>query len=300
MTWTIERAQPQPQPERVAVVTGANTGLGFETAKALAGLQMTVILACRNVEKAEAAKARILKDMPNAKLDVIALDLNALSSVKAFADAFLAKYQRLDLLINNAGLMMPPYSKTADGFESQIGANYFGHFALTGHLLETINKTPNARIVTLSSAAQRWGTIQFDDINCEQKYVKRTAYGQSKLACLMFAYELQRRLLASGSSTLSVAAHPGIAVTDLARYFPQFLMPLMRFFFQSAYAGAQPTLYAALGDDIQGGDYCGPDGKGERRGDATKVGSSKLSRDLSVAERLWHISQDLVKVTYLS
>lgn len=300
MKWTIELAQPQLQAGRVAVVTGANTGLGFETAKVLAGLQMTVILACRNAQKADEAKAKILKDIPDAALDFIALDLNALSSVKAFADAFSSQYQRLDLLINNAGLMMPPYSKTSDGFESQMGANYLGHFALTGHLLEVINQTPDARIVTLSSMAHRWGTIQFDDLHFEKKYIRKVAYGQSKLACLMFAYELQRRLQASGSKTISVAAHPGIAVTDLGRYFPQFLSPFMRFFFQSAYAGAQPTLYAALGDDIQGGDYCGPDGKGERRGAATKVGSSKLSRDVAVAERLWRLSEDLVKVTYLS
>ena len=300
MKWTIELGQPQSQAGRVAVVTGANTGLGFETAKVLAGLQMTVILACRNAQKAEEAKASILKDIPDASLDFIALDLNALSSVKAFADAFCSRYQRLDLLINNAGLMMPPYSKTSDGFESQIGANYLGHFALTGHLLEVINQTPDARIVTLSSIAHRRGTIQLDDLHFEKNYIRKVAYGQSKLACLMFAYELQRRLQTSGSKTISVAAHPGIAVTDLGRYFPQFLSPFMRFFFQSAYAGAQPTLYAALGDDIQGGDYCGPDGKGERRGAATKVGSSKRSRDVDMADKLWRLSEDLVKVSYLS
>jgi len=297
MSWNIQSVLPQPG--RVAVVTGANTGLGFETAKALAGLEMTVILACRNGQKAEDAKARILQVHPGATLDVMLLDLNALSSVKAFADQFLATYSRLDLLINNAGLMMPPFSKTTDGFESQIGANYLGHFALTGHLLERINSTPDARIVTLSSMAHRWGRIQLDDINSALKYSKRASYGQSKLACLMFAYELQRRLERSGSATLSVAAHPGIAVTDLARYFPQLVMPLMKFFFQSAYDGALPTLYAALGDDIVGADYCGPDGKGERQGAPIKVRSSRASQDADVADALWQLSQDLVKVTYL-
>jgi NAD(P)-dependent dehydrogenase (short-subunit alcohol dehydrogenase family) len=192
MSWTMKQAPNQSG--RIAVVTGANIGLGYETALALAGKGCTVVLACRNAAKADAARAAILAQHPKARIERLTLDLGSLKSVRAFAAAYKKRHATLDLLINNAGIMMPPYTLSEDGFESQLAANYLGHFALTGLLLPLINKTPNARIVSLSSLAHKWSGIRFHDLNATQRYDKRLAYGQSKLACLMFAYELQRRL----------------------------------------------------------------------------------------------------------
>jgi NAD(P)-dependent dehydrogenase (short-subunit alcohol dehydrogenase family) len=192
MSWTMKQAPSQSG--RIAVVTGANIGLGYETALALAGKGCTVVLACRNAAKADAARAAILAQHPKARIECLTLDLGSLKSVRAFAAAYKKRHATLDLLINNAGIMMPPYTLSEDGFESQLAANYLGHFALTGLLLPLIIKTPNARIVSLSSLAHKWSGIRFHDLNATRRYDKRLAYGQSKLACLMFAYELQRRL----------------------------------------------------------------------------------------------------------
>lgn len=296
MTWTLNDVSPQPG--RLAIVTGANIGLGFDTALALAGKGIAVVLACRNLDKANAAKARILAAHPGATLDCMALDLGSLKSVKSFAKAFAKKHTRLDLLINNAGIMMPPFSLTEDGFESQLGANYLGHFALTGHLLPLLTQTPGSRVVSLSSLAHNWGRIRLDDPNFKKGYDKRLAYGQSKLACLMFAYELNRRLQAAGSTTLSVAAHPGIAATNLAQHFPAFMSALFPLFGQSAAAGVLPTLYAALGQDIQGGDFCGPRALRQMRGAPVKVGSNRASRDTAVAGKLWALSEKMTGVHY--
>jgi len=200
----------------------------------------------------------------------MALDLASLKSVRKSAAAYKRRHAKLDLLINNAGIMMPPYSLSEDGFESQLAANYVGHFALTGLLLPAIIKTPRSRIVSLSSLAHQWSGIRFEDLQFERRYDKRLAYRQSKLACLMFAYELQRRLKRAGHTRLSVAAHPGVSSTNLFQHLPSIVnlfAPLTALVFQSAQGGAQPTLYAALGDDIQGGDYCGPQSMGEMRGD---------------------------------
>lgn len=294
MTWTLDQAPSQTG--RLAVVTGANIGLGFETALALTGKGCEVVLACRSVDKAEAARAQIVAKYPNAKVHCMALDLASLKSVRAFAKSFTGKFKHLDLLINNAGIMMPPYALTEDGFESQLAANYLGHFALTGLLLPLLNATPGARVVSLSSLAHKWSGIQFDDLQFTKGYDARKAYGQSKLACLMFAYELQRRFTKSGASTLSVAAHPGISATNLFQHMPKIvgsLAPLAGLVFNSARGGAQPTLYAALGADIQGGDYCGPGSLGEMRGAPVKVGSNRRSRDLAVAAKLWEVSEQL-------
>ena len=301
MAWTIEQAPSQTG--RVAVITGANAGLGLETAKALASKGATVVLACRNPEKAEDAKAYILMGSPKADIHCMALDLSSLKSAKAFAKAYAVKFKRLDLLINNAGIMMPPYALTVDGFESQLAANYLGHFALTGQLLPLLNATPDARVVSLSSLAHRWSGIQFDDLQFSKGYDKRKAYGQSKHACLMFAYEMHRRLAKAGASTLSVAAHPGISATNLFQHMPAIvgvLAPVTALVFNSASGGAKPTLYAALGADIQGGDYCGPKSAWEMRGAPIKVGSSRASRDPVAAARLWAVSEQLTGVHYLS
>jgi len=203
MAWNIN--QEASQEGRVAVITGANVGLGYETALGLASKGAEVILACRNQQKAEAAMTDILSAYPNAKVHCMVIDLSSLASVRKFTEQYLSAYDRLGLLINNAGIMMPPYNLTEDGFESQLGANYLGHFALTGLLLPIIEQTENSRIVSLASLAHDWSDIQFDDINFTKKYSARKAYGQSKLACLMYGYELQKRLSKIGSKTLSIA-----------------------------------------------------------------------------------------------
>jgi NAD(P)-dependent dehydrogenase (short-subunit alcohol dehydrogenase family) len=300
MSWNFKRIPMQKG--RIAIVTGANIGLGYETALGLAAKGCSVVLACRNIEKAEAAKASILAQTPKAVVDCMALDLASLKSVRKFAAAYKRRHDKLDLLINNAGIMMPPYSLSEDGFESQLAANYLGHFALTGLLLPAIIKTPRSRIVSLSSLAHQWSGIRFEDLQFERRYDKRLAYGQSKLACLMFAYELQRRLKRAGHTTLSVAAHPGVSSTNLFQHLPKIVnlfAPLTALVFQSAEGGAQPTLYAALGRDIQGGDYCGPQSMGEMRGDPIKVSSSRRSRDEAVAAKLWGVSEELTGVRFL-
>jgi NAD(P)-dependent dehydrogenase (short-subunit alcohol dehydrogenase family) len=299
MTWNLNNAPKQTG--RIAVVTGANIGLGFEVAMALAEKDCTVVLACRNLQKAEAAKADILTKHAKATVTCMQLDLSSLKSVHGFAAAFSKRYATLDLLINNAGIMMPPYTLSEDGFESQLAANYLGHFALTGLLLPVLTKTANSRVVSLSSLAHKWGGIRLDDPQFKTGYDKKKAYGQSKLACLMFAYELQRRLTQSGHTTLSVAAHPGVSATNLFQHMPkiiQVLSPLTSLMFQSAKGGAQPTLYAALGADIQGGDYCGPSAMGEMRGAPCKVGSNRASRDIAMAAKLWALSEELTGVRY--
>ena len=301
MPWKLKQAPMQTG--RIAIVTGANSGLGYETALGLAAKGCTVVLACRNVAKADAAKDRILAKHPKALVECMALDVGSLTSVRKFAAAYGQRYTTLDLLINNAGIMMPPFALSEDGFESQLAVNYLGHFALTGQLLPLITRTPNSRVVSLSSLAHKWGgTIRFDDLQFKRGYDKRLAYAQSKLACLMFAYELQRRLTRAGHTTLSVAAHPGVSSTNLFQHLPKIVhvfAPLMALVFQSAQSGAQPTLYAALGDDIQGGDYCGPQSMGETRGDPVKVGSSRGSRDEAVAGKLWAVSEELTGVRFL-
>ena len=294
--------QAPRQTGRCALVTGANIGLGLETAKAFAGLGGSVILACRNADKAGAARDAILAAHPQAQVGIEAVDLSDLASVRACAARIAASRPTLDLLVNNAGIMMPPYSLSKDGFESQMAANYLGHFVLTGLLLPLLNATPGARVVTLSSLAHRWGPIRFDDPHFQQGYDKRRAYGQSKLACLVFAFELQRRLAASGSGTLSVAAHPGVAATNLGQHLPglaRWLMPMAGLVFNSAEGGALPSLYAALGSDIAGGDYCGPSHLGQMRGPAIKVGSSRMARDPEQGRKLWALSEALTGQHYL-
>lgn len=301
MSWNLEQAPLQTG--RIAIVTGANVGLGFETALALASKRCKVTLACRNIAKAEVAKANIVVQHPKAKVDCMELDLSSLASVRAFASAYAKRHTKLDLLINNAGIMMPPFSLSEDGFESQLAANYLGHFALTGLLLPLIVKTPNARVVNLSSLAHRWSGIHFDDINFKNGYSERSAYGQSKLACLMFAYELQRRLRKARKTTLSVAAHPGVSATNLFQHMPgvaRLFTPLVALVFQSAKGGALPTLYAALGTDINGGDYCGPQSMREMRGSPGKVSSNRASNDEAAAARLWSVSEQMTGVRYLS
>jgi len=290
------------QKGKIAIVTGSNTGLGFETALALAKKEIKVIMACRSIEKAETAKQDILRKVPGADLEILPVDLSSLSSVRNFAKNYRLKYSQLDLLINNAGILMPPYARTIDGFESQMGTNYFGHFLLTGLLLDIIIKTPGSRIVSLSSIAHKKGEINFDDLHWEKKYSAMAAYRQSKLACLMFAYELQRRLEARDMKTISVAAHPGVSITELVKHYPKWLMfvssPFFSLFTHSPEKGALPTLYAALGTDVHGGDYFGPQGRSEMTGDPGKAQSTALSHNEDIAKQLWEVSEKLTGFKY--
>jgi len=282
---------------RIAIVTGANSGIGFETAAALARKGVAVIMACRNLQKAQPAASQIRRSNPPGPLDVIRLDLGDLESVRRFVTIFRERYDRLDLLINNAGIMHPPFEQTTQGFESQFGVNHLGHFALTGQLLDMLMQTPGSRVVTVSSVAHRMGRINFADLNWEKRYLAWLAYGQSKLANLLFAYELQRRLAASGSGILSVAAHPGWTATNLQAQsaLSMFFNPIIG---QKPPMGALPTLYAATADGVQGGEYFGPDGFFELRGYPKRVTSNARSHDEAVAARLWQVSVDLTGVNY--
>jgi len=296
-SWTLDQAPSQAG--KIALITGANIGLGYETALGLAQKGAQVILACRNEARGQQALNAILAAVPGAEVELAMVDLSSLADVRRCAEALNARLPRLDLLINNAGIMMPPRSLSEDGFESQFAANYTGHFLLTSLLLPLLEKTSSklapARVVSLSSAAHKWGEIYFDDLTFDKAYNTRKSYGQSKLACLMFAYELDRQLRKRTSTVLSVAAHPGISVTNLGRFMPSIVQSLSSLIFQSAARGALPTLYAATGSDINGGDYCGPNGWQEISGNACKVDSSSASKDLAVAERLWILSHTLTQ-----
>jgi NAD(P)-dependent dehydrogenase (short-subunit alcohol dehydrogenase family) len=287
------------QTGRVAVVTGANTGIGFESAAALAAKNATVVMACRNRQKAEAAMERIRERTPDADLEFYELDLASLASVEAFANSFRSSHDRLDLLINNAGVMIPPFGTTEDGFELQFGCNHLGHFALTGRLIDMLESTPGARVVNVSSMAHRQGTMDFDNLNAEKGYAKWPAYGQSKLANLLFTFELQRRLEAKGSDVKVTAAHPGWTGTDLQRH-SGFVSFLNNFFAQTPAMGALPTLRAAADPDAKGGDYFGPKGFYEMRGYPDTVGTTDAAKSEADAARLWQVSEKLTGVSFLS
>lgn len=292
--WTTENIPDQTG--KIAIITGANSGIGYDAARELAKKNATVIMACRDKAKGDKAAGMILDDYPRAKVQVMQLDLADLDSVKGFAEKFHTEYDRLDILINNAGIMAVPYGLTADGFERQFGTNHLGHFALTGLLLDLLLGTEGARVVTISSTGHRMGKIDFDDLNSEKSYFKWGAYGQSKLANLLFAYELQRRLAAAGSSTISVAAHPGYTATNLqSGTFFKFLNPI---FGQDQEMGALPTLYAATSPEVNGCDYIGPDGFMEQRGYPKKVHSNGASHDEAIARKLWQLSEELTGVKF--
>lgn len=295
--WNIEDAPSQPG--KVAIVTGANSGIGYQTTLGLVKKDFVVIMACRNIQKAEEAKAKILRLHPKAKIKSMKLDLSSLADIRKFVDEFKTQFKRLDLLINNAGIMMSPYKVSEDGFENQLATNYIGHFALTGLLIPLLNSTSDSRIVTLSSLSFKWAKIKFEDLHAKKGYSRRTAYGQSKRACLMFAFELQRRLSLANYKTLSLAAHPGLSKTNLDRFFPSLIRPLGSLFLQSAQMGALPVLYAALSKDVKGGEFIGPDGFQQLRGYPTKVEADEYSNDKEVAQHLWEVSQEMTKVLFL-
>ncbi|MBF0815741.1 SDR family NAD(P)-dependent oxidoreductase [Microbacterium paludicola] len=293
--WTEEHIPDQSG--RVAIVTGANTGLGFETARLLAEHGAHVIIAVRDVEKGRTAAGRIAGEVTVQRLDLASLD-----SIRAAASDIRADHPRIDLLINNAGVMYTPRQTTADGFELQFGTNHLGHFALTGLLLDRILPVPGSRVVTVSSTGHRIrAAIHFDDLQWERSYSRVGAYGQAKLANLMFTYELQRRLAAHGT-TIAVAAHPGTSNTELARNTPAALrVPITRLaplILQSPAMGALPTVRAATDPAVLGGQYYGPGGRAEARGYPRVVTSSPASYDFATQQRLWRASEELNGVTY--
>jgi NAD(P)-dependent dehydrogenase (short-subunit alcohol dehydrogenase family) len=286
------------QQSRLAVVTGANTGLGFETAQVLAAHGAAVVLAVRDIEKGKQAAARIAGTAPGANVMVQPLDLTSLDSIRAAAVELRATHPRIDLLINNAGVMYPPKRTTRDGFELQFGTNHLGHFALTGLLLEQMLPVPGSRVVTVSSIGHRIrARINFDDLQWERSYSRVAAYGQSKLANLMFTYELQRRLSGTGT-TIAVAAHPGFAATELMRYLPAALDVPAPLFSQTAAMGALATLRAATDPGVLGGQYYGPAGFFGTRGHPKLAKSSGQSRDTAIQRRLWTVSEELTGITF--
>jgi NAD(P)-dependent dehydrogenase (short-subunit alcohol dehydrogenase family) len=300
--WT--EADLPDQTGRVALITGANSGIGFDTARSLASRGAHVVMACRNVERARAAESEI--SSAGGSTEVLQIDLADLASVTGAAEQFLAGHDRLHLLINNAGMMATPEQRTSQGLEWQLGINHFGHFALTGQLLGVLMGSEQSRVVTVSSLAHGGGVIDFADLNSERSYSPWAAYGRSKLANLLFMSELQRRLAAADSSTISVAAHPGISATNLSsgmggitsKLVP-LIMPLVNAVIaQPAAMGALPTLRAATDPTVTGGDYFGPDGRGERKGYPVRVGMTDRASNTEDAQRLWEESERLTGVSY--
>ena len=299
--WTA--ADVPDQTGRVAVVTGANAGLGLETAAVLAERGARVVVAVRDLGKGEKAVGEIRRRTPNADVALQQLDLSSLASVRTAADELRAAYPRIDLLINNAGVMYPPKQTTADGFELQFGTNHLGHFALTGLLLDHLLQVEGSRVVTVASIAHNiQAGIHFDDLQWERSYNRVAAYGQSKLANLMFTYELQRRLAATQTPTVAVAAHPGISNTELMRHIPGSGLPgfsaLAGLVTNSPAVGALATLRAATDPAVRGGQYYGPSGFRELVGHPVLVQSNRQSHDTDVQQRLWSVSEELTGVKF--
>jgi NAD(P)-dependent dehydrogenase (short-subunit alcohol dehydrogenase family) len=279
------------------LVTGANSGLGYEVSRGLARRGASVVMACRNLQKGERAAAQIRGENPPGELRVMELDLADLASVRRFAAAFRAAYERLDALVNNAGVMATPYGRTADGFELQFGINHLGHFALTGLLLEALKATPGSRAVTVSSYAHWFGWINFRDLHAEKFYYRWMAYTQSKLANMLFAGELDRRFARAGQATISLAAHPGSTVTQLQQYTRLFAF-VNGIIGHGPQMAALPVLYAATRPEMAGGEYIGPNGFLGQRGYPHKARSSPLVHNEGLARRLWQVSEQLTGVEY--
>lgn len=299
----MSRWTPQEMPDqrgRVVLITGANSGLGYASALAFARKQARVIMACRSLEKAERARRHLLDLVPDAAVDVLQLDLGNLESVRVFAETVNARYDRLDILMNNAGIMIPPYGKTADGFETQFGINHLGHFALTGLLLPKVLATPASRVVIVSSSAYELmnGRIHFDDLQSEQHYAPWGAYAQSKLATLLFMRELQRKPEAMHADTISLASQPGAARTNLQNRnrSSQADARGARSLFPGAVRAAKYQLYAATAPDVHGGDYCQP--RFLLWGGVVRTGVNARARDEACATHLWQVSEQLTNVHY--
>ncbi len=298
MAEPFTEASVPDQTGRTAFITGANSGIGFEAARVLAGQGARVLIGCRSAERATAARDRLLEIHPTADVEIVSLDLANLASVREAAER-VKQEARVDLLINNAGIMIPPREETADGFESQFGVNHLGHFALTGLLIDKVGETPGSRVVSVSSNAHKGGKIDFDDINAEKSYGRIARYNMSKLANLVFIHELQRRLTAAGAKTIAVACHPGVSETELARYIPSWVMwfsPILRMMSHEPPEAALPTLRAATDPDVEGGQYFGPSGMAELFGSPILVKPIGASRDEAIARRLWDLSIEMTGV----
>jgi NAD(P)-dependent dehydrogenase (short-subunit alcohol dehydrogenase family) len=295
--------QISSQKGKVIIVTGGGSGIGLEAAKALALKGAEVILAVRSIEKGDRAAAAIRKVSPDANVSVMHLDLGDLGLVKQFTDQFKSRYTRLDILINNAGVMVPPYRRTIEGYELQFGTNHLGHFTLTGLLMPLMLETPDSRIVTVSSIAARKGRINFENLDGSKRYNPMIFYRQSKFANLLFAVELQNRLTRKGSKTISVACHPGISNTNLVsrgsgRETGWLLRQAMKLVLQSAEMGALPTLFASTSTDLRGGEFIGPDGRGNHRGYPIVTGEESKIFKQDVATRLWEFSEKVTGVRF--
>ena len=291
-----DESQIPDQSGKIAVVTGSSSGIGYEAARVLANKGAKVIIAVRNPEKGKNAINKIKEQNENADVKVMQVDFSDLDSVKTFVKEYTSNFDKLDILINNAGVMIPPYSKTKDGFELQMGTNHLGHFSLTMQLLDLIIKTPHSRIVNVSSGAHRYGNIDFEDLTWEKrKYKPWRAYGDSKIANLYFTFELQKKL--ENSDVTVTAAHPGWTATELQRH-SGMVDYLNRFFAMPIEQGALPTLRAATDEDVHNGDYFGPDGFMEWRGYPKKVDTNKLAKDETIAKKLWDVSEELTDVHY--
>jgi len=286
---------------KVIIVTGANSGIGFEATKEFARKGAETILACRNINKAKKASDRIKKRIPDAKTVMMQLDLSSLKSVDRFAEEFKKNYSSLDVLLNNAGIMLVPYRTTSEGFESQVGVNHLGHFALTGLLYDLLARTPGARVVNVSSNGHRMGKMDFDNYIYKdgKGYSRLGAYSRSKLSNLLFTYELDRRFKTANIDAIAVAAHPGISNTNLIRqWYFKVLKPIVFLTTQSAYMGALPSMRAATDPDVKGSDYYGPRGRGEQRGHPIKVESNGASHNKEDAISLWNLSEKLTGVSF--
>ena len=283
---------------RVAIVTGANSGIGFGAARALVARGGRVVMACRSLERGGAALDEIRADHPGGEVELMELDLADLSSVRRFAEVFLEGHDHLHLLINNAGVMLvPELQRTAEGFELQFGTNHLGHFALTGLLLDTLTRTPQSRVVTLTSFGHIFGRIDFDNLNAEKSYSSIGAYAMSKLANLLFTYELQRRLESEDAGSMSVASHPGWSATNLLGHMSFFQLFTNLVAMRPA-KGVLSTLYAATDPEVKGGTCFGPRGFLGVWGYPKQVKTSRRSHDRAVAERLWGISEELTGVRF--
>lgn len=301
MSWTLDDIPDLTG--KVMIVTGANSGLGFETTKELSRKGAKVVMACRNPQKADAARQKIKNDIPDADLDIILLDLASQKSVENFANQFMQKYNRLDVLVNNAGIMAAPYSETVDGFENHFATNYLGHFALTGRLFDLLEAIPNARVVSVSSLAYFFGNkINFDNLYYEHRkgYGRWRAYGRSKMEMLLFAYEMQRRLTRTDKSTISLAAHPGLAQTNIMpaqanNAVTKKLLTWLSYILKPTIYGAMPLIRAATDKTVKGGEYFGP----SKNKMPDVVESNKASHNLDTAKKLWEISEELTGIYYL-
>ena len=285
------------------IITGGASGIGYAASEVLASKGAELVLAVRSITKGEKAAGKIRALHPGAEVTVMHLDLGDLASVRQFASEFTGRFDRLDILINNAGVMVPPYSRTKDGFELQFGTNHLGHFALTAHLLPLLMATPLSRVVTVSSIAARKATINFKNLDGSHGYNPMTFYRQSKLANLLFALELQHRLKGAGSTTISVLCHPGISVTNLlsrgsGKETGKVMKTLMSIVAQPAKKGALPTLYAATHPDLRGSEYIGPDGRGNHRGDPVMTNDASRLFNADLSARLWEVSESLTGVKY--